>query len=150
MAEGKRDSPNRIRDIAFRVAKATVKAILVYLLFILIAPLFTPLFEFVPGLLETIELFVAVYIVLMILSDLTSGTIFQHIFGMARALFTIAYLIFSLGDGVFNVGYESFSITLDLTLFYGVAALLSLLGLAGVILQAINFMNERAETGIKA
>jgi len=144
MVEEKK-SGNVVRDVSFRVAKAAVKAILVYLLYFLLVPLLAPLFELIPGFMESIEVFVVVYIVLMILGDLTAKTVFQYFFSTARALFFMAYLLLSMGDGVFNTSYESFSLTVNLTLFYTVAVLLSLLGFARTILQAINFMHERAE-----
>ena len=136
---------NLVRDVSFRVAKAAVKAILVYLIYFLLVPLLAPLFELIPGFMESIEVFVVVYIVLMILGDLTAKTVFQYFFSTARALFFMAYLLLSMGDGVFNTSYENFSLTVNLTLFYTVAVLLSLLGFARTIFQAINFMHERAE-----
>ena len=145
MAEQQKKNKNLVKDISFRVAKATVKAILVYLLYFLLMPMLSPLFEMVPGFVESIEAFIAVYIVLMILGDLTSKTVFQHFFSTARALFFMGYLLLSMGDGVFSTSYESFSLTVNLTLFYTIAATLSLLGLARTILQAINFMHEKAE-----
>jgi uncharacterized ion transporter superfamily protein YfcC len=145
MAEQQKKSKNLVKDVSFRVAKAAVKAILVYLLYFLLVPMLAPLFELIPGFMESIEVFVAVYIVLMILSDLTEHTVFQYFFNTARALFFMAYLLLSMGDGVFNASYENFSLTVNLTLFYTVAVLLSLLGFARTILQAINFMHEKAE-----
>ena len=147
MAEEKKKDRNKIKDVAFRVVKASVKAILVYLLYFFIAPLLAPLLGLIPGFMETIEIFVTVYIVLMILSDLTAHTIFQYFFNTARALFVIAYLILQLGSGVISMDVENFSLTLNLTMFYTIAALLSLLGFAKSVLQAINFLNERAESG---
>ena len=94
---------------------------------------------------ESIEAFVAFYIVLMILSDLTEKTVFQYFFNTARALFFMGYLLLSMGDGVLSTSYENFSLTVNLTLFYTIAITLSLLGFASSILQAINFMSERAE-----
>jgi len=94
---------------------------------------------------ESIEAFVAVYIVLMILGDLAERTIFQYFFSTARALFFMAYLLLSMGNGVISTSYENFSLTVNLTLFYTIAVTLSLLGVASSILQAINFMSERAE-----
>ena len=138
-------SKNLVKDVSFRVAMATVKAILIYLLYFLLVPMLSPLFEMIPGFLESIESFVAVYIVLMILGDLTAKTVFQHFFSTARALFFMGYLILSMGDGIFSTTYESFSITVNLTIFYAIAATLSLLGLARTILQAINFMHEKSE-----
>jgi hypothetical protein len=145
MVEQQKKSKNLVKDVSFRVAKATVKAILVYLIYFLLVPMFAPLFELIPGFMESLEAFVIVYIMLMILGDLTAKTVFQYFFSTARALFFMAYLLLSMGDGVFNTSYENFSLTVNLTLFYTVAVLLSLLGFARTILQAINFMSERAE-----
>ena len=145
MVEEKKKSRNTVRDMSFKVVKATVRAALVYILYFLLMPFLAPLFVLVPMLAGTIESFVIVYIVLMILSDITEGTIFQYFFSTARALFVIAYMLASLGDGVFSVGYENFSLTVNLTMFYTVAVVLGLLGFAKSILQAIHFLNEKAE-----
>lgn len=122
---------------------------LIYLLYFLILSQIGSLFSLVPGLAETIELFVGVYIVLMIMGDLTAGTAFQHVFGMARALFTVGWLVYAAGDGVFSVPFDNFYLSVNLTLFYAIAAALSLLGVATAVLRAISFMSERAESGIK-
>jgi hypothetical protein len=145
MAEKQKKRKNLAKDVSFRVVKATVKAILLYLLYFLVAPLVAPLLGFIPGFMESLEVFVAVYIVLMILGDLTSKTVFQYFFGTARALFFMAYLLLSMGDGVFSTSYENFSLTVNLTVFYSIMVLLSLLSLAKTILQVINFMHEKAE-----
>ena len=145
MAKPQKKSKNLVKDVSFRVAKATVKAIFVYLIYFLLVPMLAPLFELIPGFIESLEVFVIVYILLMILSDLTAKTVFQYFFSTAQALFFMAYLLLSMGDGVFNTSYENFSLTVNLSLFYTVAVLLSLIGLARNLLQAINFMSERAE-----
>ena len=149
MVEEKNRSQNKFRGLAFRIAKASAKASLVYLLYFLVASLFTPFFGLVPGLVEMIEVFVAVYVVLMIMGDLTARTIFGCFFDFARAFFVLGYLVFSVGDGMFNMAYENFSLTLNLTLFYAFAALLSMLGLATSVMRAVSFMSERAESGLK-
>jgi hypothetical protein len=145
MAEQQPNRKNLVKDISFRVAKATVKAVLIYLLYFFLSPMLAPLFEMMPDLLGSIEVFVAIYIVLMILSDITSKTIFQHFFNTARALFFMGYLLLSMGNGVFSTTYENFSLSINLTMFYTIAVTLSLLGLARCILQAINFMHEKTE-----
>jgi len=145
MAEQQTKSKNLVKDISFRVAKAAVKAILVYLLYFFLAPMLAPLFEMMPGLMESLEVFVAVYIVLMILGDITAKTVFQLFFNTAQALYFMGYLLLSMGDAVFSTSYESFSLTVNLTLFYTIAVTLSLLGFARTILQAINFLHEKAE-----
>jgi len=145
MAEQQKKGKNLVKDISFRVVKAAVTAMLVYLLYFLVAPMLAPLFGLIPGFMESIEVFVVVYIALMILSDLTARTIFQYFFSTASALLVIGYLLLSMGDGRIITSYENFSLTVNLTLFYTVAVTLSLLGFARSILQAINFMHERAE-----
>jgi hypothetical protein len=145
MVEEKKKSKNIVKDVSFRVVKATLKAILVYLLYFFLAPMLAPLLGLIPGIVESIEAFVAVYIVLMILGDLTERTVFQYFFSTARALFFMAYLLLSMDNGVISTTYENFSLTVNLTLFYTIAVTLSLLGFASSILQAINFMSQRAE-----
>jgi hypothetical protein len=145
MTEKRQKKKNKVKDISFRVAKATVKAILVYLLYFFLAQLLAPIFELLPGFMESIEVLVAVYIVLMILGDLTAHTVFQYFFNTARTLFFMAYLLLTMGNGLFSTSFEDYSLTLNLTLFFTVAILLGLLGFAKTILQAINFMHERAE-----
>jgi hypothetical protein len=146
MAEQQTKRKNLVKDISFRVAKAAVKAILVYLLYFFLAPMLAPLLEMMPGLMESLEVFVAFYIVLMILGDITAKTVFALFFNTAQALFFMGYLLLSMGDGVFSTSYESFSLSVNLTLFYTIAVTLSLLGFARTILQAINFLHEKAET----
>lgn len=140
---------NKIKDVAFRIAKATLKAILVYLLYFLVAPMLAPLFSAVPDIMSSIEVFVTIYIVLMILSDLTERTIHQCFFNAARALFIIAYMVFALNDSEITIPVDNFTLTLNLSIIYAISALLGLLGLTKTIMQAISFMSERAEGGLK-
>jgi len=86
-----------------------------------------------------------VYILLMIVGELTSGTIFQYFFSVAKALFVIGYLIFSLNGGIVGLTFQNVSLMVDLRLFLAIAMLLSLLGLAKSVFQAVNYMSEKAE-----
>ena len=149
MDDAKKARQNKVKDIAFRIAKATLKATFVYLLYFFAVPLLTPLFAVVPGFMATIEVFVTIVIILMILSDLTERTIFHCFFNAARALFIIAYIVFSMGDSVISVPADNFTLTVNLSILYTISALLGLLGLAKAIMEAIHFMSERAEGGLK-
>ncbi len=149
MDNAKTGKQNKVKDVAFRVAKATLKATFVYLLYFFSVPLLTPLFGLIPSFMETIQIFVTIYIVLMILGDLTERTIFHCFFNAARALFIIAYMVFSVGDGVMSVPVENFTLTVNLSILYTIIALLGLLGLAKALMEAIHFMSERAESGLK-
>lgn len=145
MSEQKTFDTKMIREIVLRVLKASIKAALVYVIYIFVSPLLAPVSELVPDLMISIESFVIVFVVLMVLSDLTQNTIFQHFFNTARQLYVIGYLLLSMGDGLMSLSYESISLTVNLTIFYSIAVLLSLLGLARSILQAIDYMNKKAE-----
>ena len=149
MVEEKKKTPSRVKELALKFSLATIKATLIYALYFVLSPYLTVLSTIAPGFTGTIEFFAAVTIILMILSDLTANTVFKCFLNAGRAIFMIAYLVFVLGDGVFVISLENFSLTIDLTTFYTIAALLGLLGLARSVMQAINFMSERAESGIK-
>jgi len=81
----------------------------------------------------------------MIIGDLTAGTIYQHFFNAAKSLFLIAYLMLSLGGGVFSLDIENVSLMIDLRFVLMISMLLGLLGFTKSVLQAITFMSEKAE-----
>jgi len=145
MADTNNDFKKRVRNFTFKALKATVKGILFYAIYFVLWMFLAPISEIVPGLQQMIETFVMVYIVLIIVGELTSGTIFQYFFNVAKALFVIGYLIFSLKGGIFGLTFQNVSLMVDLRVFLAIAMLLSLLGLAKSVLQAINYMSEKAE-----
>lgn len=145
MADANNDFKKRIRNFTFKALKATVKGILFYGIYFVLWMFVAPISEMVPGFQQMIETFVMVYILLIIIGELTSGTIFQYFFNVAKALFVIGYLIFSLKGGIFGLTFQNVSLMVDLRLFLVIAMLLGLLGLAKSVLQAINYMNEKAE-----
>lgn len=137
------------RGFAFKALKAAIKAIIVYVVYFFVWSFLSPLSELIPGIQQMMETFVIVYIVLMILGDLTSDTIYQHFFSAAKALFVIGYLMLSLNGGLFGVTFENISLMIDLRLFMLIAMILGLLGLAKSVLQAIDFMNQKAELPLR-
>jgi hypothetical protein len=146
MADAISDSKKRLRQIWFKALKAAVKAILLYALYFVLWTMFlAPVAGIVPGLQQMIETFIVVYIVLMIVGELTSGTVFEYFFHAARALFVISFLILSLNGGTIGGTFQDVNLIIDLRLFLAFAVLLSLLGFARSVLQAISFLNERTE-----
>ena len=145
MTEEKKDSKNRLKEFTFKALKATVKGVVFYGIYFVLSMFLAPVSEMIPGFQQTIEIFVMVYIFLMIVGELTSGTIFHHFFSAAKALFVIIYLIFSLHGGIVGITVQNVNLIVDLRLFLVVAMLLGLLGFAKSVLQAINFLNEKAE-----
>jgi hypothetical protein len=146
MADANTSSKRNLRGIVFRALKTTVKGILFYIIYYVASQLIAPILTLVPGLQQMIETFFIIYIVLMVVGDLTSGTIYQHFFNVAKALFVIGYMLFSLGAAVFAASFGNVSLMVDLRMFLVIAVLLSLLGLAKTVLQTINYMSEKAET----
>ena len=135
----------RLRRITLKILKVTIKAALLYGVYFVLSMFLAPISDVVPGFQQMVETFVTVYLFLMILGEITSGTVFQHFFGAAKALFVILYLIFSLNGGVITLYFQGAQLMVDIRLFLMVAILLSLLGFAKSVLQAINFLNEKTQ-----
>lgn len=147
MEDRKRDFRSFLKSFAGKAAKATIKGLLVYLIYLVIMSFLSPAAELVPGFQfkALIETLVTIYIVLMIIGSLCEGTIFQYFFGGAKALFVISYVIWTLNGGIVSLSFESISLMVDLRLFLVITMLLGLLGLTKSVLQALNYMNEKAE-----
>lgn len=145
MADKKNNFKTKLRKITFKALKATVKGVLFYAAYFIVLILLAPLSELVPSFQQAIETFVVIYIILIIMGELTSGTIFRYFFDAAKALFVICYLILSLNSGIFNVTYQNLSLIVDLRPLIAIVTLLSLLGFIKSMFQALNFLNEKAE-----
>jgi hypothetical protein len=146
MAETSKSGKTRFAEIIRRALKATIKGTIFYAVYFIISIFLTPVFDVIPDLQQIVVTFVAVYIFFIVIGEVLSGTIFQHLFNIAKALFVILYLIFSLEGGIVGTTFHEVKLTLDLRLFLMAATLLSLLGLAKSMFQAIDFLNERAES----
>jgi hypothetical protein len=146
MAETSKSGKKRFAEIMRRALKATIKGTIFYAVYLIISIFLTPVFDVIPDLQQIVVTFVAVYIFFIVIGEVLSGTIFQHLFNIAKALFVILYLIFSLEGGIVGTTFHEVKLTLDLRLFLMAATLLSLLGLAKSMFQAIDFLNERAES----
>jgi len=145
MADANNDSKKTVRNFTFKALKATVKGTLFYGIYFVLWMYLAPISGIVPDLQQMVETFVIVYIFLIIVGELTSRTVFQYFFNVAKALFVIGYLIFSFKSGIFGLTFQNVRLMIDFRLFLVIAMLLSLLGLAKSVFQAINYMNEKAE-----
>lgn len=128
-----------------KVLKATIKGLLFFGLYYVCWLFLAPFAKIIPGLQQTVQIFVGVYICLVVVGELTAGTIYQHFFGVATDLFMISYLILSLNSGMFSMTYQNVALQVDLRLFLMIATMLSFIGLSKTILQAINFVSKKAE-----
>lgn len=139
------DAKHKIRKYIFRALKITLKVIMVSVIYVFLVRFLAPASILIPGLQEIITTFTLVYVVLMVVSDVTAGTILQSFFNGVKALFVIAYLIVSLNSGILNITLGSVNWIIDIRVFLIVIMLLGLLGLARSIMQAISFASERIE-----
>lgn len=145
MAEKNGALSRKIRSITFKALKATIKGVLFYALYFVLWMFIAPMASMVPSLKEVVETFVAVYIVLMIMGEFASGTIFQYFFAAAKELFIIGYLIVSLNGGLVGGSFQNINFVLDIRFLLMFAVLLGSLGFAKTVLQAINYVSEKAE-----
>lgn len=145
MAADTRRTLEKRRAILHRALKATVEGVALYVIYFLLSQFLAPLSEFVPGFQQMVEIFVMVYIVLIIIAELTAGSIFQHIFNATKALFIIAYLMVAFGTGIFNMTIEGMNFVVDIHLFLLIAMLLALLGLAKSVIRTVDYINEKTE-----
>lgn len=133
------------RKLIFKVLKAAIKGLLFYVLYYVCWQFLAPFAGMIPNLQQTLETFVAIYIALIVIGELTAGTIYQHVFGVANALFVVSYLILSLNSGIISMNFQNVALQVDLGLFLMVATILSFVGLSKSMLQAINFASRKAE-----
>ena len=145
MTEENKDLNKRLQKFTRKALKATIKGVLFYGIYFVLSMFLAPVSEIIPGFQQMIEVFVMVYIFLMIIGELTAGTIVHHFFNGTKALFVILYLIFALNGGIVGITVQNVNLIVDFRLFLVVAMLLGLLGFAKSVLQAINFLNEKAE-----
>ena len=146
MAIDENNNKGKTHRNVLKVVKAAVKATIVIVIYAILIQFLAPISSIIPTLQQMIQTFIIVYVVLMIISDLASGTLFQHVFNAAKALFVMIYTVFFLNAGIFEFTSAGLSLTVDLRLFLVIAMMLELLGLAKAVLQAINYVNERAES----
>lgn len=143
-----------LRRVAPRVLKATVWGTITFLMYYLpYTFLIMPMVMF-PGASDLVSdtffyLFITIVVFFAVTIKLLSGTIFQHAFGIARALILMIYVIYSFRGGIIafapNVGDVTFNIMLDVTIFLAMFILIDLLSLGKSLLQAIDFLARERE-----
>lgn len=138
-------SKRKTRRILSRALKATLKGVILYVIYFVLMQFLAPISEFISDFQQMVEIFVTVYISLVIVTELISGTIFQHFLNAAKAFFVVVYTMFLLRTGIFGLTVGNMSLTVDVRLFLGLTMLMGLLGLAKSVMQAISYVNERAE-----
>jgi hypothetical protein len=145
MVDDEKRSMTSLRKITFKVLKATIKGLLFCTLYYVCWLFLAPFAGMIPGLQQTVETFAVIYIALVIIGEITAGTVYHYFFSIAKALFVICYLILSLNSGIMNISYQNLALQVDIRLFLVIAMMLGLVGLSKSVLQTINFVSQKAE-----
>jgi hypothetical protein len=127
-----------------KILKASLSAIALCFLFFYIPTLVTS--SFIPSKYESfIDIFAAMVIFFVFITQLASGTIFQYVFGTVRALAFMIFFIQVLNSGV-TTNFGAISIFVDLRMFFAMLIVIELLEFAKNLVEAINFLSEKVET----
>lgn len=143
-----------VRKMLPRIVRALIKGLL-YFVFLYFVPMFfiSQVSAFAPELFasygQLLDVFVAVVIFFVVASELTSGTIFKYAFNVGKAIILIVFFVLALNGGVvsLSLNFEGTNIGIwaDLRIYLVILITIDLLGLAKSILQAVNFLSEKAE-----
>lgn len=138
-----------------KIAKAVVKGLLYFVLLYMV-PMFLisqvagPAPAFFGDYQQILTVFAALVIFFAVAGELTSGTIYQHALNIGKALILIIFFVLALNGGIVSMDLEvmegqQISIMADLRIFLMMLIAIDLLGLAKSVLQAVNFLSEKAE-----
>lgn len=127
-----------------KILKASLLAIVLYFLLLYVPTLVVS--SFIPSEYKPfIDIFAAITIFFAFITQLASGTIFQHVFGIARALAFIAFFMQVLSSGIVTGSFEAISILVDLRVFITMFIAVELLEFGKNLFEAINFLSEKVE-----
>jgi len=133
-----------------RIVKAVIKGLL-WFVFLYVVPtiLISSLSELAPEIFSSFEqllhVFLAITLFFVVASELTSGTIFQHAFNIGKALILLIFIVIALEGGIVALDFQGFHVLADLRIYLAMLLAIDLLGLAKSVLQAVNFLSEKAE-----
>jgi len=138
-----------------KIIKAAVKGT-VWLIFLYVVPTF--IFSYVtsalpagtPNILADYQqifgVFAGIFVFFVVASELTSGTIFQHMLNIGRALIFMVFVVLALEGGVIALDFQNIHIVADLTIYLVMLLTIDLVVLVKNVLQAINFLSEKTES----
>ena len=138
------------RKFVPRIIKAALLVIITYLPLYFISTFIEPFQGFFPWYMPTTNIFAAVFMIFLVVGVFTSGTVYQYVFGVARALVTMIFFIYVLNGGIVAlavpVGGASVNIMVDLRVILAMLVLTCLLMIGKNVVQAIDFVSAKGET----
>jgi len=155
----KGDEKTFVERIMPRVFKAAIMGVITFFLYYMLPTL---MFSMIPT--ESLPsefgsffyryenlvyIFAAIMICFAVAIQLSSGTIFQHAFSIAKAIILILYFIYALEGGILtlsmSLGGIMVNIMANLTAFLAILISVNLLALAKSMFEAINFLSQKVE-----
>ncbi|MBE0512346.1 hypothetical protein IBX38_04775 [Candidatus Bathyarchaeota archaeon] len=137
------------RKFVPRIMKAALLVVITYLPFYFLSVFIEPFQSFFPWYAPTTNLFAAVFMIFLVVGVFTSGTIYQYVFGVARALVTMIFFIYVLNGGIVALAVPvegvSVNIMVDLRVILAMLVLVCLLGIGKNVVQAIDFVSAKVE-----
>jgi len=138
------------RKFAPRAIKATLLVVITYLPFYFISTFIEPFQSFFPWYAPLTNIFTTVFIILLVAGVFTSGTIYQYMFGVARALVTMIFFIYVLNGGIIAlampIAETTVNVMVDLRVILAMLVSVCLLGIGKNVVQAIDFASAKVET----
>jgi len=139
-----------VRRILPKAFKAALLAVIAYLPMYFLSSLVSPIKPFFPWYEPLTNVFAAVFIFFLVAGVLSSGTVFQYVFGVARTLALMLFFIYVLNGGIITLTVPTegtpVNIMLNVTVVLAMLVLICLLGIAKNVVQAIDFVSSKAET----
>jgi len=138
------------RKFVPRIFKAILLVVITYLPLYFISAFIAPLQSFFPWYAPITNTFTVVFIILLVGGVFTSGTIYQYVFGVVRALVVMLFFIYALNGGIVTpvvpIEGAAINIMVDLRVILAMLVLVCLLGIGKNVIQALHFVSAKIET----
>ena len=138
------------RKFVPRIFKAALLVVITYLPLYFLSAFIEPFQSFFPWYEPLTNIFAAVFIIFLVVGVFTSGTVYQYVFGVARALVVMMFFIYALNGGIVTLAVPiegtTVNIMVDLMVILAMLVLVCLLGIGKNVVQAIEFVSAKVET----
>jgi hypothetical protein len=135
---------NIIRTLLPRLAKASMKAVIIYIVFAALSTFMAP----IAGVFDyqgVVAVPFALYLALIFLVEVSRGAILQYIFSAVNHLAMMLYFSYVMNSAVVSFAVDRISLTVDLRFFIALLVLASVLGFAKNMMQLLDWLNTREE-----
>jgi hypothetical protein len=135
--ETERESLFTVRSMVPRFLKALAKMAISCIVFFALSMVMAPV-QSIFSFQSVFMAFFAVQLFFIFVIEITRGTVYQHVFGIASSMIVVAYFAYILNVSVISFSVEQASFMVDLRFFFYVLILGGVLGFAKSVLQLLN------------